>query len=407
MSKYFNIPSNFDARTKKRLALAGIFIALMIALVVYWYTSQSTTGTPVEKVADRAFKVGTDEIQITSQQAKEMLVGSVESRDFEQRRNASGIIDFNQDQTVQVFSPYQGRIGKVLVKAGDTATSNQVLYTVLVPDLAQAASALISTSGNLKTVNETLTRARSLYEAQSIALKELQQNTSDQQAAEAAYRAARKTLGLFGLSEQDIDQIESQRKVDTEMSVRSPLNGRITARSATPGQLVQPGTAPAPVSVSNMQKLWMIASVPEAELDAFRVGQKVVVTVQAYPQTIFSGNIVYIGDAADPVTHRIALRAEIADLKHQLRPQMLASFQITLAAPQQSPAVPVNALAREGDGSFSVWVTDDGLRFKRRTVMVGMTQDGLVQVTKGLAAGEKIARDKALYLSNFYSMATN
>ena len=407
MSKYFNIPSNFDARTKKRLALAGIFIALMIALVVYWYTSQSTTGTPVEKVADRAFKVGPDEIQITSQQAKEMLVGSVESRDFEQRRNASGIIDFNQDQTVQVFSPYQGRIGKVLVKAGDTATSNQVLYTVLVPDLAQAASALISTSGNLKTVNETLTRARSLYESQSIALKELQQNTSDQQAAEAAYRAARKTLGLFGLSEQDIDQIESQRKVDTEMSVRSPLNGRITARSATPGQLVQPGTAPAPVSVSNMQKLWMIASVPEAELDAFRVGQKVVVTVQAYPQTIFSGNIVYIGDAADPVTHRIALRAEIADLNHQLRPQMLASFQITLAAPQQSPAVPVNALAREGDGSFSVWVTDDGLRFKRRTVMVGMTQDGLAQVTKGLAAGEKIARDKALYLSNFYSMATN
>jgi cobalt-zinc-cadmium efflux system membrane fusion protein len=407
MSNNFNFPPNFDARAKKRLAFACVLAVSLIGLVTYWYASPSTSAAPVEKVVDRAFKVGTDEIQITNQQATEVLVGPVESRAFEQRRDAVGMIDFNQDQTLQVFSPYQGRIGKVLVKAGDTVTSNQVLYTVLVPDLAQAAAALISTAGNLKTVNETLFRARSLYEAQSIPLKELQQNTSDQQAAEAAYRAARKTLGLFGLFEQDIDQIESQRKVDTEMSVRSPLSGRITARSAAPGQLVQPGSAPAPVSVSNMQKLWMIASVPEAELDAFRLGQKVAVTVQAYPQTVFSGNIVYIGDVADPVTHRIALRAEIADLKHQLRPQMLASFRITLAAPQSFPAVPVNALAREGDGSFSVWVTDEGLRFKRRTVAVGMTQDGLSQVTKGLAVGEKIARDKALYLSNFYSMATN
>lgn len=405
MSKYLTFLSRTDASAKKAL-LIGL-IVLLAGASLYWYLAPNGGGAPVEKVADRAFKAGPDELQITSQQATEMLVGPVESRAFDRRRDATGIIDFNQDETVQVFSPYQGRMGKVLVKAGDTVSSNQVIYTVLVPDLAQAASTLISTSGNLKTVNETLARARALFQAQSIAQKELQQNTSDQQAAEAAYRAARKTLGLFGLSEKDIDQIESQRKVDTEMAVRSPLAGRVTARSAVQGQLVQVGAAPAPVSVSNMQKLWMVASVPESELDAFRIGQKVAVSVQAYPQTIFSGEIIYIGDAVDPSTHRITLRAEIADTKHQLRPQMLASFRITLGAPQLSPAVPVNALAREGDGSFSAWVTEEGVRFKRRTVVTGMTQDGMVQIAKGLAVGEKVARDKALFLSNFYSMATN
>ena len=86
---------------------------------------------------------------------------------------------------------------------------------------------------------------------------------------------------------------------------------------------------------------------------------------------------------------------------------MLASFRISLGASQTSPALPVNALAREGDGSYSVWVTEEGQQFKRRTVETGATQDGMVQITKGLAVGEKVAKDKALFLSNLYATATN
>ena len=394
-------------RTTIFVAISLCIGALVLGGFAYWYhASTRPEGTP-ELVVEQAIKTGKDAIQVTQQQSQEMMTGPVQSMVFEQRRDAVGIIDFNQDQTVQVFSPYQGRIGKVLVKAGDNASINQILYTVLVPDLAQAAATLISTSGMLKTANDTLARAKSLYEAQSIPQKELQQNLSDQQAADAAYRAARKTIVLFGLTEPEIDRIESSRMVDTEMPVRSPLAGRVTARAASPGQLVQPGSVPAPLSVSNMQKLWMVASVPESELGAYRLGQKVSVTVQAYPQTSFNGEITYIADAADPSTHRVTLRADIADGKHQLRPQMLASFRIFLGASPASPAVPVNALAREGDGNFSVWVTEEGQRFKRRTVETGATQDGMVQITKGLALGEKVAKDKALFLSNLYATATN
>ena len=388
------------------LALCGLAFIAVLGLG-YWYLRSIPASETVKAPVPLAIRVGPDEVQLTSEQLAELNVGIVESRTFESRRDAIGIIDFNQDMAVQVFSPYQGRIGSMLVRAGEDVTRGQVLYTVQIPDIASAASMLISTTGTLKVANQTLRRAQGLYETQSIALKELQQNTADQQAADAGYRAARKTLSLFGLTNKDIEDIEAQRKVDTEMQVRSPFAGRVTARAGAVGQLVQPGSGTAPLTVANLQTLWMVASVPESELASYSLGQLVSVKVPAYPDMTFTGKISYISDTADAATHRITVRAEVPNSKRLLKPQMLANFNITLGLPVSSVAVPANALAREGDGSISVWVTQDGSRFKRRKVQTGMLQNGMVQVLTGLAPGEKIARDKALFLSNLYLITIN
>ena len=383
------------------LALCGLAFVAVFGLG-YWYLRSIPASETVKAPVPLAIRVGPDEVQLASEQLAELNVGKVESRSFESRRDAIGIIDFNQDMAVQMFSPYQGRIGSMLVRAGEDVTRGQVLYTVQIPDIASAASTLISTTGTLKVANQTLRRAQGLYETQSIALKELQQNTADQQAADAGYRAARKTLSLFGLTNKDIEDMEAQRKVDTEMQVRSPFAGRVTARTGAVGQLVQPGSGTAPLTMANLQTLWMVASVPESELASYSLGQLVSVKVPAYPDMTFTGKISYISDTADAATHRISVRAEVPNNKRLLKPQMLANFNIMLGLPVSSVAVPANALAREGDGSISAWVTQDGSRFKRRKVQTGMVQNGMVQVLTGLAPGEKIARDKALFLSNLY-----
>ena len=395
-------------REKKRLfaTILGLTTAVMLGLG-FWYFQPENTHETDQKRAPQTTRLSPGEIQLSSAQLPELKIGPVTAQDFESRREAIGIIDFNQDKTVQVFSPYQGRIGKMLVRAGDDVVRGQVLYTVQIPDIATAAAALISTAGTLKVATQTLRRAQALYESQSIPLKELQQNTADQQAADAANRAARKTLTLFGLTDKDIDKVEAQRNVDTEMSVRSPFAGRVTARAGAVGQLVQPGSGTPPIVVADLQTLWMVANVPEAELAGYTAGQAVTVKVAAYPDMTFAGKLNYIGDSADAASHRFMVRAEVPNVKRLLKPQMLANFNITLGAPVSAVAVPANAIAREGDGSVSVWVTQDGSRFKRRTVQVGQLQGGMVQVTAGLSAGEQIARDKALFLSNLDLITTN
>jgi cobalt-zinc-cadmium efflux system membrane fusion protein len=389
-----NVPA-LNRAARWRSGLAGLCVAVLLP------AAASHAVQPSGK------RTGADSVSVSVEQAKELDVGPVEIRSFERRREAIGVIDFNQDATVAVLAPWQGRIGKVLVRAGDDARAGQVLYTLQIPDLAQASATLISAAGALRLADEVLARARSLQAAGSIPLKELEQALADQQNADANLRLARRSLSLFGLAEGDIDDIVARRRVDTEVPVRSPISGRVTARVAAPGQLVQPGNAPAPVTVSDMSRLWMVASVPESELADYRVGQSVRVSVQAWPSRRFAGRITYIADSVDPQTRRVSLRAEIPGAGSALKPQMLAVFSITLGAPMRSPALRETALARENDGSFSAWTTANGTDFHRRAVTTGLVQGGFVQILEGLVPGETVARDKTLFLSNLHKISTH
>lgn len=395
---------------KQRGARSGLVVASLLVLgVACWkFAFFESAPTRVEIALPFSGKVGMNVVRIAPDQAAALDVGPAEQKVFSNVRQTLGNIDFNQDRTIPVYTTYQGRIGRVLVKAGDDVKAGQVLYTVNLPDIAQAASTLISTAGALRASNETLRRAQVLAQENSIPQKELGQNRSDQQAAEAAYNASRKTLGLFGLSAAEIAGIERDHRIDVEMPVKSPIAGRITARVAQIGLLVQPGTAPAPITVADMRTLWMVANVPESDFGLYRLGQPVSVRVQAWPGKTFSGTVSYVGDAVDANTRRLVVRANVVDNGHLLRPQMLAEFRVTVAAPDSSMALPEAAVVRESSGVTAVWIATPGdatgPRFTRRTVTTGLSEGGTVQINSGLNTGERVVRKNALFLSNLYEV---
>src|SRR5262249_27914707 len=155
-------------------------------------------------------------------------------------KEAIGSIDFNEEMTVPVLSPYQGRIIEALAKVGEEVVKRQTLFTVDSPDLLQATSTLISSAGTLELTTRVLTRLRDLVKTKAAAQKDLDQAISDQQAAEGAHKAARDAVRIFGKSEDEINRMVAERRVDPILVVPSPISGRITARNAAPGLLVQP-----------------------------------------------------------------------------------------------------------------------------------------------------------------------
>jgi cobalt-zinc-cadmium efflux system membrane fusion protein len=340
---------------------------------------------------------------------QESLVASVKvmpvaERDFPIEKDAVGSIDFNGDMTLQVFTPYQGRIIDLFAKIGDEVKKGQTLFTIDSPDLVQAASTLISSAGVLELTTRTLVRLRDLAKTKAVAQRDLEQAISDQQAAEGAYKAARDAVRLFGKTEDEIDRMVSERRVDSTLVVPCPITGRITARNAAPGLFLQPGNPPAPFAVADISTMWMIANVPEGESPAIKIGQNVKARVMAYADRIFEGRITTIGAQVDPTTRRVLVRSEIADPTHELRPGMFANFVIRTGDPVRSPAVPLKGVVREGDGTMSVWVTTDRRRFSRRSVKVGLEHDEYRQVLDGLRPGELIATEGAIFLSNMLMM---
>jgi cobalt-zinc-cadmium efflux system membrane fusion protein len=303
--------------------------------------------------------------------------------------------------TVQVFTPYQGRIIQTYADLGDEVKKGQTLFTIESPDFIAAESNLISAAGVLEQTNSALQRARNLYAVQGIDQNDYETAVANQQTAEGALRAARDAVAIFGKTDAEIDHIVAARQVETALIVRSPITGRITARNAAPGLLEQPGNPPAPYSVADLSTMWMLADVLESDSPDFKVGQDVTVALAAYPGRVFSGRITRLGATVDPNSRRVTIRSEIKDPQHELRSGMFATFVIRTGEPVRALAVPLNGVVREGDGTMSVWVlTGDRHRFERRTVKIGLQHDGYDQILQGLRSGESVAVDGAILLSN-------
>jgi membrane fusion protein, heavy metal efflux system len=305
----------------------------------------------------------------------------------------------------QVFTPYQGRIIGLFAKVGDEVQKGQLLFTIDSPDLLQACSNLIAAAGVLQLTSKNLARLKTLYDTRAISQKDLEQTISDQQTAEGALRAARDAVRIFGKTDAEMDSMVADRHVDPTLIVPSPISGRITLRNAAPGLLVQPGNPPAPYTVADISTMWMLANVAESDSPAFSVGQEVKVSVMAFPNRTFEGHISTIASSVDIATRRMLVRSEIADPKQELRSGMFANFVIRTGAPVRSPAIPLDGVVREGDGTMTAWVTADRRRFTKRTVKVGLVRDGYNQILEGVQAGDLVATEGALFLSNALTIA--
>jgi len=393
-------------RLNARMARLAPALLAVVAVVIAGACSGSggtTSSTPAGSgpPISAAGQPAPETVTLSDSQLGSIQVAAVAEREFPNDKEAVGNIDFNQDMTVQVFTPYQGRIIQAFPNLGDEVKKGQVLFTIESPDFIAAESNLISAAATLDQTASALARARTLYAAKGIDQNDYESAVASQQSAEGALRAARHAVAIFGKAEAEIDHIVAARQVETALIVRSPITGRITARNAAPGLLEQPGNPPAPYSVADLSTLWMLADVPEADSPNFKLGQAVAVSVMAFPGRVFDGKITAIGATVDPNSRRVTVRSEIKDPKHELLPDMFATFVIRTGKPARAPAVPQNGVVREGDGTMSVWVVgSDPHRFTRRSVKIGQQQQGYDEIIDGVKPGETIAVDGAIFLSN-------
>ena len=408
-------------QTNSVVALATA-AALLIAIAAYlfepferWRNAVPDGGSiaanaqdvpPVPANRPAGERRGVDSVNLSDSQLAGVKVEPISEREFPIEKQAVGSIDFNEEMSVQVFTPYPGRIIGLFAKVGDDVKKGQTLFTIDSPDLLQAESILIAAAGVLEFTTRNLARLKALYATRAVSQKDMEQASSDQQTAEGALRAARDAVRLFGKTDADIDRIIGERMADPTLVVPSPISGRITARNAAPGLYVQPGNPPAPYTVADITTMWMLANVAETDSPTFKVAQEVQVKVTAFPDRMFEGKITTIGAMVDPTTRRVLVRSEVSNPRDELRAGMFANFVIRTGEPVRSPAVPIDGVVREGDGSMVVWVTAERRRFTRRFVKIGLQSEGYHQILDGVQAGELVATEGALFLSNALATAS-
>ena len=397
------------ARIKRYRVLFAVAGMAVVALVGVW-VFDSAPGNAVarpEKLrdADGAFRP-------TENQWSSLRLAAIRQVAFRDERTTDGKIAINEETTTPVFSPFSGRVSKLIAKPGDKVERGAPLFTIEASEFVQGQNDIVSAFAGVEKARSRLLlaqtsekRQRELFSIRGGALKDLEQAQSDLigaqgdlRSAEIALAAVRTRLRILGRGDDEIALLEKSDKIGAAAIVGAPIGGTVIQRKIGLGQYINVGATDPIYTVGDLSTVWLVANVRESDAPRMRVGAAVEVAVLAHPGRTFNARLTYVAPALDPNTRRLPVRAEIVNPDHELLPEMFASFRIISGESRLMPAVPQEAVIYEG-ASARVWIArPDDKSVVSRAVELGATTNGLVEVRRGLAIGETVVASGTLFI---------
>jgi len=407
-------PSENQGLSRRAQLTIVAIVAVVVAVGVFGFRLVVTPLANQPEGAARQSQLGT--FRPTQEQWASLKVATVQAMTFRPQRLTEGNIAIDDDLTTPVFSPYSGRVIKLIAKLGDHVDRGAPLMAVEATEFVQAQNDLITAAATLKTARSQLNlatlaeqRQHALYAAKGAALKDWQQSQADLTSAqnglraqEIALAAVRNRLRILGKSDQEIALIENgaAQRMESVAYVVAPINGTVTQRQVGLGQnilSVQSGASTPVYTIGDLSTVWLVANAREADAPLVHVGEPLEVRVLAFPERVFKARISWVAPSIDANTHRLPVRADVENPDDALKPLMFARFSIITGPAGKAPAVPEAAIVYEGD-TARVWVARDNGSIVSRVIRIGEASGGMIEVLDGLAAGEKIVTSGTLFI---------
>lgn len=182
-------------------------------------------------------------------------------------------------------------------------------------------------------------------------------------------------------------QLEQAQVQLRDSSIRSSIDGVVTARNADPGALASPGQ---PVLVvQSLDWLYVAAAVPLEQSGGLKVGQSAQVTFDSLPGQTFEASVANINPAADIASRQVEVRLKLMNPGHIVKPGMYAQVGFLLSRKSVPVAVPREAI-RMVNGQSVVSVVDAEGTAHDQEVKVGATDGKLVEIADGLKPGDQV-----------------
>ena len=388
---------------ERQLFAVGIGLAVVLVVVFGFWAAESLLGKRASPAAAPTLPAGT--FRASAVQMKTLTVESVGLHGFVSEELTEGKIAANADRATPVFSPYSGRITRVIAGLGDTVKAGAPLATLEASEFVQAQNDLATAASQLKLARITETRKHALYDAKGGSLQDWQAAQTELTAAETALSAVRNRLSILGKSPAEIAALEKNQTISPVATLSAPIAGVVVDRQVGPGQYVQAGGATPQFTIADISSVWLLANVRETDAALVKLGQSVEVHVPAYPERVFKARLTYVSAVVDPVTHRLPVRAEIGNRDGALKPEMFANFRILTSEASESPAVPQSAVVYEGAAAHVWVVAADGL-LSLRNIRTGRSNGGLIEVLEGLKPGENVVTKGGLFIDQAAAPAT-
>jgi Cu(I)/Ag(I) efflux system membrane fusion protein len=314
----------------------------------------------VPKYADRPLNEGANapagiEIDPRVVQTLGIRLANVERGSFSRVVDTVGLVavDEHRIEAIQVREP--GWVERLDVRAvGDTVRRGQLLAGIYSPDL-------------LATQQELLI-ARTSKDSNLI-------------------QAARRRLGLFGVSDAQIARIERTGEAQRRIDYYAPFDGYVMELGAHQGAAVEPGATL--FQLADLRSVWMIAAVPEAQAAWIKAGNPAEAEVPALPGERFEGKVDYLYPELTQATRTLKVRVVIKTPGQHLRPGMFATAHLEGPMQESVLTVPTEAVIRTGTRSIVV-LAESASHFRPAVVRVGAEHGDRSEILEGLTSGQTV-----------------
>ena len=320
----------------------------------------------IKKVSDEESEVDDEtdmEGTISLSDKKQILANvstiKVEKENLNKELTAYSYLDFAEQNRKTISAKFNGRLEKLFVsKTGDYIKKDQPLFEIYSPDLVQVQ-------------NEYLT---------AFSLSETANNFSMLKAAEMKLR-------IFGLTDNQINELKRNKEVKITLTYYSPVSGTVIEKKVQEGDYVNEGSVI--YDVAELSMLWNVAEIYENDLSQIKLGRTAKLKLRAYPGEEFKGKITFIYPVVNEQTRTVKVRSEFSNNGGKLKPQMYGET-IFESGVNKGILVPSDAIIFAGKRSV-VWVKISKGKFEARDVKVGSKYGNNYHIISGINEGEEIA----------------
>ena len=306
----------------------------------------------------------------------------------------------NQDNEAQVGSLVQGRVYKVFVNVGDKVKTGQELMHVEGLEIGEIKAAFLSAKANLEFQKANYERQMTLIEQKIGSQKSFLEAQAEYEKALAEYNAEDKKIHSIGLNDEDIingNVDRADEHTSGTLPVKSPISGIVVERNVVIGQLVDGMTNA--FKIINTSSVWIDGQIYEKDISQVSEKTNAVFTSASYPDEKFNGRIIYIGQTIDENSRTITIRADFNNLNGKLKPQMFGEMKIPTEKNSMTILVPAESVIKINNADF-IFVQKDDSTFEKRSVVIGSTQDEMVEIKEGLGEKEKVVVKGSFYLKS-------
>jgi Cu(I)/Ag(I) efflux system membrane fusion protein len=169
----------------------------------------------------------------------------------------------------------------------------------------------------------------------------------------------------------------------------APIDGVVTHRDVLLNGSVEPDKHL--LEIVDLSEVYTEGQVFEGQVSQVKVGQKVRVSVESFPDLKFEGTVDLVSGVLEPKTRTLRIWVRVANPEGKLRPNMRATLHLVTAEADEVVAIPHSAVLGEAGNLFAfVQIDKEGLIYERRPVVTGIKDDQYVEITEGIFDGDKV-----------------